>query len=149
MTARDAEGNLYLVIIRDEGKRNRWGGSFNALPGGKNREGEYPHEAVVREIKEETGLSTTAALCQPRELGKVELRNKNKPDHDVYWFEIRFPLEYLRDAIQAVAEGRIIKKEKGICVELRRAPLDPREFLGSHYAQMQEVAPPLHRELFA
>jgi ADP-ribose pyrophosphatase YjhB (NUDIX family) len=148
MTARDSNGVLHLVTIRDADKNSRAGGTYDALPGGGNHEDEFPHNTVSREVREETGVTDEHALNQPRELGVVHLRQQGRPPHDVYYFEIRYPIEHLEAVLRAVAEGRAEKKEKNITAQLIRAPLDPRDFLGSQYAQIREVAPPLHRELF-
>jgi 8-oxo-dGTP diphosphatase len=48
----DGEGRVLLV--REDYGRRRW-----SLPGGRVERGELPHEAAVREAREETGLSIT------------------------------------------------------------------------------------------
>lgn len=148
VTPQDSEGRLYLTTIRDADKRSRTGGEYDAFPGGGNHGDEFPFQTAERELLEETGLSATKALTQMRELGVINLRVPGRPPHDVYYFEIKFPFEYVHSVLRDIAEGRIEKKEKNISAQLVSAPLDPREFLGTQYAQVRTVAPELHRRLF-
>jgi 8-oxo-dGTP pyrophosphatase MutT (NUDIX family) len=149
ITARDSQGSLFTVVIRDKDKMSRSGGTYDAFPGGGNQEGEFPFLTVTREVNEEVGISTNHALGQPRELGTVHLCQPNRPPHDVYFFEMRFPYAYLEETLRAIKDGEMGKKEKNISAVLVRAPLDPRDVLGTHYAHLRQVAPELHRQLFS
>ncbi|HKN54020.1 MAG TPA: NUDIX domain-containing protein [Amycolatopsis sp.] len=50
----DAQGRLLLIKRANEPGRGRW-----SLPGGRVEPGETDAEAVVREVREETGLEVT------------------------------------------------------------------------------------------
>jgi 8-oxo-dGTP pyrophosphatase MutT (NUDIX family) len=148
VTPQDSNGRIHLVTIEDADKNNRSGGTYLAVAGGGNHGDEFPFQTAERELLEETGLSAHKALTQMRELGVIHLSTQNRPPHEVYYFEIRFPFEYVEETLRAIEEGRLEKKEKNIRARLMPAPIDPREFLGTQYSQIREVAQPLHRRLF-
>lgn len=52
----DEEGRLLLIQRANDPARGRW-----SLPGGRVEAGETDHEAVVRELREETGLVVAPA----------------------------------------------------------------------------------------
>lgn len=54
-------------------------GATHAVPGGRREPGESPAEALVREIREETGC---AIVGTPRPLGVLHLRNLSPRRHD-------------------------------------------------------------------
>ena len=54
------------AIIVENGKilvmhRNKYGSQYYTLVGGRINDGESPEQALVREVKEETGMTVTAA----------------------------------------------------------------------------------------
>jgi 8-oxo-dGTP pyrophosphatase MutT (NUDIX family) len=54
-------------------------GTTHAVPGGRREPGESPAEALVREIREETGCAIVGA---PRPLGVLHLHNLSPRGHD-------------------------------------------------------------------
>lgn len=69
----DADGRLLLVRKR--------GTSAFMQPGGKIEPGEEPRKALVRELREELGLSVEPAMLRP--LGACSARAANEPDATV------------------------------------------------------------------
>lgn len=80
----DREGRVLLV--KENYGRRRWG-----LPGGVIESGESPHEAAMREVREETGLS-------------VEL------DHLIALYFLRTT----RDGLRFIFAGRIVSGEPAV-----------------------------------
>jgi 8-oxo-dGTP diphosphatase len=72
---RDAAGRLVLIKRRNEPGAGLW-----SLPGGRIEAGETDEQALVREIREETGLSVTAGAM----LGAVQ-----RPGRDGAVIDIR------------------------------------------------------------
>ena len=60
----DAAGRLLLIQRGHDPHRGRW-----SLPGGRIEPGESPEQAVVREVREETGLDVRAE----RHVGQVSI----------------------------------------------------------------------------
>jgi 8-oxo-dGTP diphosphatase len=60
----DAAGRLLLIQRGHDPHRGRW-----SLPGGRIEAGESAEEAVVREVREETGLDVSAG----RPVGRVQI----------------------------------------------------------------------------
>jgi 8-oxo-dGTP pyrophosphatase MutT (NUDIX family) len=149
-TATDSDGVVWLVCIQDVTKIGLPGGTYLALPGGGAHPDEPAFRAAGRELLEETGLDVAHGLMQLKELGVINLRDKNRPAHDDVFFQIRFPVEYVRGVFKAIEEGTLITKEHGkIKPSLERVPLIPSEFLGSHYSKLNRVAKELNEQLFS
>jgi ADP-ribose pyrophosphatase YjhB (NUDIX family) len=70
----DPEGRLLLVRRANDPGRGLW-----SLPGGRVEAGESDEVAVVREVREETGLDVVAG----RLVGRIRLRNPDGEDYDV------------------------------------------------------------------
>lgn len=75
------KGNKYLMLHRtkkeNDDNHDKWIGI-----GGKIEEGETPSECILREAKEETGLTLKSLTFR----GIVYFRNDHYPDEDMYLF---------------------------------------------------------------
>lgn len=142
------QGVMYVVAIQDLDKRSLPGGEFYALPGGRRKLDEYPFQTAQRELEEETGLCIDAALCALKELGSIQVQKHGTLPHSNIFFSIEFPFDYVTRTLENVRKGLTVKKERNILSELLKAPLESRDFLGTHYIQLQRVASELHRTLF-
>ena len=73
-----------LLVHRNKKRGDAHKGKYNGL-GGKSELGEDPHTCVVREIKEETGLSISPIYCGNMTFGGF---GKNKEDWEVHIFKV-------------------------------------------------------------
>lgn len=71
---KDAAGRLLLIRRRNEPGAGLW-----SLPGGRIETGETGEQAMVREVREETGLSVTVG----RLLGELERLGRNGAIYDI------------------------------------------------------------------
>jgi ADP-ribose pyrophosphatase YjhB (NUDIX family) len=89
---RDDAGRLLMILRGHEPGKGLW-----SIPGGRIEPGETPEQAVVREVREETGLEVS---CGPL-LGTAEL-----PGLDGAIVDIRDYLAFLRvDSAETAAAG--------------------------------------------
>ncbi|NEK57271.1 NUDIX domain-containing protein [Geodermatophilus sabuli] len=85
----DDQGRLLLIRRGTEPSRGAW-----SVPGGRIEPGESPAEAVVREVREETGLTVRAG----REVGRVQI-----PGPDVVYDVVDLACTLLDPAAAPVA----------------------------------------------
>jgi 8-oxo-dGTP diphosphatase len=76
----DDAGRLLLIRRANEPGRGRW-----SVPGGRVEAGETDHQAVIREIAEETGLAVEIT----RRLGDVQRGGPNEAVFDIHDYRCR------------------------------------------------------------
>ena len=89
------------IVLVQKTKPDYLRGMWNG-PGGKVEEGEIPHEAMMRELREETGLS--AVVTMEHAFIEMIASREGESDWRIWFFEIRLPHADLEEARQQPGE---------------------------------------------
>lgn len=92
------EGKVLLVQRAHEPGKGRW-----TLPGGYTEEDESPDVAVVREVREETGLEVTAGPL-------LAIRHAQTAEHQNAYYVFRVSLAGLPDRLRPEGDGEEVAR---------------------------------------
>lgn len=85
---RNPSGRLLLARLTDGVDQGRW-----TLPGGGIEWGEHPEEAVLRELKEETGITEIQSVRVAAIFSDTYLRSEDRPYDSVHHIGIIYDLK--------------------------------------------------------
>ena len=117
---RDASSRLLLVRITDGLDKGLW-----TLPGGGIEWGEHPDDAVIRELKEETGITDVRSLQITALYSHKYLRSENFPYDSVHHIGIIYDLTLGNFDLRFEQDGSTDRCEWFTESQVRQLPLAP------------------------
>lgn len=117
---RDTSGQLLLVHVCDGLDRGLW-----ALPGGGVAWGEHPDDAVIRELREETGITDVRSLQVAALYSHKYMRSNDRPFDSVHHIGIIYDITVGPSQLRCEQDGSTDRCDWFTERQVRQLPVVP------------------------